>query len=497
MSAVAAILGAKARAMGHAVASVRGESKLKVGVVSVAAVALWLGALKLFLASFRFLRHGAFDPAGGAAGLADIVMGRLLSVFALALFLMLIFSNVLIAFTTLYRSREVEYLVQSPLPWRSLFIVRFIESVFISSWASAFLGSPLILAYGTTGDASPVFYAAAAAFYAPFVCIPAALGAIVAMTLVRLMPRLNAWILSGVGLVTAGLLFAFFRSKVDIDRLTDVSTLLDASARTQSPFLPSHWLARGILAAAEGHVRESLFNFLLLLSNALMLTWLATELAARIFHRGWSSRIGQDRARLKPLGRGVLGRLDSWLAFLPASTRALVVKDIRLFWRDATQWSQFVVFFGLMAFYVANLRNHGFAGESLLWRTWVACLNMAACSLILATLTSRFVYPLISLEGRRFWIVGLAPVTFRRLVLQKFCLSVATCASFTVALVVLSGFILRLQLLPYALSIYCIVMTNLGLSGLAVGLGALYPNFQEDNPARIVSGMGGDAQFPS
>jgi len=31
----------------------------------------------------------------------------------------------------------------------------------------------------------------------------------------------------------------------------------------------------------------------------------------------------------------------------------------------------------------------------------------------------------------------------------------------------------------------------LGLSGLAVGLGAIYPNFTEDNPSKIVSGFGG------
>ncbi|HPU99227.1 MAG TPA: hypothetical protein PLO53_14895, partial [Candidatus Hydrogenedentes bacterium] len=35
------------------------------------------------------------------------------------------------------------------------------------------------------------------------------------------------------------------------------------------------------------------------------------------------------------------------------------------------------------------------------------------------------------------------------------------------------------------------VRRALGLAGLAVGLGALYPNFSEDNPARIVGGLGG------
>jgi len=120
VTALAAIAFAKLRSAAHAVASVRNESKLKIGVVTVAAVLLWFGALRLFFASFLWLRRYTLDPHGGSIDLGDIVMARLLAVFALALFFMLIFSNVLIVYSTLYRSREVEYLVQSPLPFLSL-----------------------------------------------------------------------------------------------------------------------------------------------------------------------------------------------------------------------------------------------------------------------------------------------------------------------------------------------------------------------------------------
>jgi ABC-2 type transport system permease protein len=116
---------------------------------------------------------------------------------------------------------------------------------------------------------------------------------------------------------------------------------------------------------------------------------------------------------------------------------------------------------------------------------------VGAVTLIVATLTSRFVFPLISLEGRRIWILGLAPLTFRQLIWQKFWLSVSLTSFFTVGLAVLSGFMLRLEPLHFGLTVYSILVANLGLSGLAVGLGALYPTFTEDNPARIVSGMGG------
>ena len=148
-----------------------------------------------------------------------------------------------------------------------------------------------------------------------------------------------------------------------------------------------------------------------------------------------------------------------------------------------------------MAVYIANLRNTWSQMYSEVYRSWIACLNIGACTLILATLTSRFVFPLVSLEGRRIWILGLAPITFRQLVWQKFWLSVATTSAFTIGLVVFSCLRLRVDGVPFVVAVYSIVITNFGLSGLAVGLGALYPNFHEDNPARIVSGMGGTLNF--
>ncbi|MDQ1257414.1 MAG: type transport system permease protein, partial [Candidatus Hydrogenedentes bacterium] len=152
--------------------------------------------------------------------------------------------------------------------------------------------------------------------------------------------------------------------------------------------------------------------------------------------------------------------------------------------------------FGILAVYIANLYGVGNSRYTTdMWRSWIACLNIGSCTLVLATLTSRFVFPLVSLEGRRFWILGLAPLTFRQLVMQKFWLSVCTTSLFTVGLAMLSGEMLNIPRTHFWLSVYSVVIANFGLSGLAVGLGSLYPNFQEDNPARIVSGMGGTLNF--
>ncbi len=500
MSQFTAVLQVKRRIAGHQIASIRNESLLKVSVVGSAAVLLWYGALRAFGEGFYYLQFRAFEDkhVTEAVTLGDILMVRLLAIFALALFFMLIFSNVLIAFSTLYKAREVQYLLQAPLSVRTLFLSRFIECVSFSSWASAYLGSPLIIAYGISTSAHWSYYLAAAVFYLPFVTIPAAIGCIITLLLVRIFPRLPRFALFLLAAIAIVWLFTYLRESFSAERLAEdtiVTLLIQATSQTQSPFLPSHWASQGILAAAQGAHGQTAFLFLLLLSNAIMATWLAAQTAHLVFFPGFSGLFGGDRNQPRPRGRGILGRLDRVLGHLPEPARSLVVKDIRLFWRDPTQWMQFVIFFGIMAIYIANLGNRGLQIEGDVYRSWVASMNSGACALILASLTSRFVYPLISLEGFRFWILGLAPLTKRQLIWQKYWLSVATTAPVTVGLTLMSCHFLEVSTLHFAVAIYTICLANLALAGLAVGLGSLYPNFEEDNPARIVSGMGGTLNF--
>jgi ABC-2 type transport system permease protein len=503
-NAVIALWWAKSRMARNLLASVRRESRLKVAFVSISAGLLLVGIFALARLVFGLFEDFGAEAFAGKLSFADIVMGRLLSFFAFAVFVLLIFSNALISYATLFRSREMPVLVLAPVPVAELFLGRFAECVTFSSWASAFLGAPLLFAYGLASDAPPFFYLAAVLFYLPFVVIPAALGSLVTLLGLRLVLRFHArakWLL-GIVLVAIGVVFATFRSRFAAPDLSgggaggDLRGLLDLLGRSQNPFLPSQWLADGVLKASLGDWAGAGFSLLLLSSTALFFVYLAT-LAAELFFPGhWSALMGAEESRQEGSRRGILSRLEGGLFFLPEPWRALVAKDLRLFWREPAQWSQFLLFFGIMALYVANARGdaaQAAVGES--WRAWGTLLNLVACLLILASLTSRFVYPLISLEGRRIWILGLSPVGLRRVVGQKFWLSVATTASFTLGLTVLTGLRLGLDRVAFGLSLGAVLASTFALSGLAVGLGSLYANFQEDNPSRVVSGLGGTLNF--
>lgn len=503
---LAALLWAKHRMAAHFLASARHESKLKILVVGLFAVLLWWGLFAFARFGFGiFEDFGAEILGGGELSLSDLIMARLLSLFTLALFVMLVFSNVLAAFTFFYRTREVPFLVQSPISPEAFFVDRFADCVSFSSWALGYLGSPVLIAYGIETGAPWPFYPLLLAFYLPFVILPAALGTTVTVGLVRIFAGLKRGPLIAIASVVVLVLFAIFRRHLRLTDFADTSSLqavLEALGQTQTAWLPSFWTSRGLLSAATGSSGEAFFYWLLLTANALMAGWIASEVSRRWFYRGWTQLAGGDEVRRPShaggwLGaRGLLGRLDAGMSWIwKPSTRALVIKDLRVFWRDASQWTQFLLLFGIMAIYIAQLDGSRGGTDDGLWRAWGSLLNMAACALILASLTTRFIFPLISLEGRRFWILGLAPLERRRLAWQKFWLSCGTTSLFTVGLIALSAWRLELDATAFAVSVIGVIATTLALSGLAVGLGCLYPNFEAASAARIVSGLGGTLNF--
>jgi ABC-2 type transport system permease protein len=188
---------------------------------------------------------------------------------------------------------------------------------------------------------------------------------------------------------------------------------------------------------------------------------------------------------------GWFERVLAWLRPIRVDVRAVLLKDMRLFWRDTTQWGQTLVLFGLLGVYFLNLRHFSQQLTSPFWIFLVSYLNLGACALNLATLTTRFVYPQFSLEGKRLWIVGMAPLGLPRLLLAKFALTTSLSLVLTVGLIMLSC---QMLTLAWDRTLYltgAIAVMAFTLNGLAVGLGALYPNFKEDNPSKIVSGFGG------
>src|SRR6185312_448640 len=115
----------------------------------------------------------------------------------------------------------------------------------------------------------------------------------------------------------------------------------------------------------------------------------------------------------------------------------------------------------------------------------------AVTALILSTFTSRFIFPLLSLEGRNFWVLGLLPVRRAAILWGKFAFASGISLVATEVLVVLSDWMLQIGTGMILLHMGMVAILCLGLSGISVGLGARLPDLKESDPSKIAAGFGG------
>jgi ABC-2 type transport system permease protein len=431
---------------------------------------------------------------------------RILYLIFLFFFFMLLFSNIIIGYTTFYRSRETAWLLTLPVPHAWVYRWKFLETTAVASWALLFLFAPLMLAYGQVLRAPPQFYFEVLLGLVPFLIIPAAFASWIVVAVAKfLSSRAFKVLIIGLGILAALLLFAGIRPVTSDQAANEqdavaFNLLLKNTQISLNPTLPSTWMTRAVLGWCDAVPAQAWFYFLLLASNAAVVLLVCHDVVGRAFYSSWL-RASHNRAhrlqkagweRLKAVSRlRWLDRLVGALPTLDPSTKAMMLKDIRLFWRDPVQWSQFTIFFGLLAIYIANLRNVAADFTTPLWAVIISFLNLGASALTLSTLTTRFVFPQFSLEGRRLWILGMAPVGLVRVVKQKFFFSAVSAGTITLGLIVASSLMLNLAPSRVLLFAATIIIMSASLSAIAVGLGTLFPNLREDNPSKIVSGVGG------
>ena len=149
------------------------------------------------------------------------------------------------------------------------------------------------------------------------------------------------------------------------------------------------------------------------------------------------------------------------------------------------------MFLGLLALYFSNLKRMFPKEIEYPFQVGLGFLNLLSLTLLMCTYTGRFVFPQLSLEGRRFWVLGLMPIERKRMLMAKYWFSFYGSLFVTLPLVVLSDFSLNLPLSGMAIHFGLLVLISSGLSALGVGLGTLMPNFRETDPSKIAVGFGG------
>lgn len=411
----------------------------------------------------------------------------------LALMGMLTFSNAILCYGILFKRPEIGYLLASPVEPRDLVIVKFIESLVLSSWSLILLGLPLMMALARVYSEEWTFYPLFLALFLAFIPLPGALGLLLAWGSVMVCPRTprRALVLVLVLIIVVGIWY--FRGILATPMTTTdwLERFYDRIGLLGNALFPHTWVSKGIMNALQGRSGLGGYYLYVTMANSLFAGVVAVAVVSRRFMPAYSRAQGGRHRRV-----GIGGKMLAWLAelmfaYLPKTQRLLAAKDLKAFFRDPLQWSQMAILLGLLILYVSNAQRTWADLNDPRLQLLVAFLNSVAISLILATFTSRFVFPLVSLEGRQFWLLGLLPLRRSRLIIAKFLYALTL--TLITALVVMGASLWRLDLSWPLRGAHLVSLAAIciGLCGLSIGMGARMPVLHERNPARIAGGFGG------
>jgi ABC-2 type transport system permease protein len=431
----------------------------------------------------------------GTQGIGDILAAKLLGMAFLTFLMILVLSNVITALSTFFLSEDLELVVAAPVEAESVYGARLAETVVDSSWMVALLAIPLLIAYGVVYTADVSYYALAAATLVPFLVIPAVLGSLITLVLVNVFPaRRTRDLLALVGLFAAAGVVALFRF-VRPERLMrpdEFRNLVDFVAVLRTPssvWLPSEWATDALMSQLSGSFQW--FPFAFLWSTAATCVVLGAWMHRRFFEAGFT-RAQEGAQRVGHRRRSNV--LDKIFAGATPTTRGLIAKEVRVFFRDTTQWSQLILLGVLVAVYVYNITVLPlFTGEQLsfLLINVVSFLNLGLAGFVVAAIAARFVFPAMSIEGRMMWLLRSSPLDVSRLFWSKYWIGTAPLLLVALPLIVVTNIVLQASPFILALTTVTMIGITFALTALALGFGALYPNYETENVAEIPTSFGG------
>ncbi len=425
---------------------------------------------------------------------------RLLGMVVLVFLAILIFSNIITSLTTFFLSEDLTLVGALPVSGDSIFIARFTEMIVESSWMIVIFGTPVFVAFGAVYQANIWYYLAIPLVLIPFTLIPAGLGVMVTMLLVYAFPaRRIRDILLILSIVVAGVLLVLLRllqpeKLASFNAQMEVFDMIQSLQAPQQEWMPNFWVVQTLTQLVKGELMESgKFCMALLWSTGLGITGLAVLLSRALYPESFSK--SQEATRTVISSWGPVNRMISFVSRpFSSATRQIVMKDIRVFMRDTTQWSQLFLLAALVVIYIFNFRVmplSRFPMNQFKIMNLLSFMNIGLAGFVVTALSARFVFPMVSQEGRAFWIIKSSPLSLKGFLWSKFLISAVPLVVIGEILILVTNYILEVSLTVWWISPITIAVMTMAICGMGVGLGARFPRFHIENPTKVATSFGG------
>jgi len=403
-------------------------------------------------------------------------------------------SSLTTAMAHLYLSRDLEFHFNLPVGFHTWILHRFFQIYIQSTWMLLLFGSPIIWLFFYFGEAPVLVNLLGIFIFAVLSSFPIFIASILCMLLVKIFPArrvhqvflvLTVVIVSCLVLIFRALEPEKFLGPGGLDEFRGFIDLVNMESQSWNPAVWAYHAIAALSQKAWSQVWWPLGKLLTVFGLAIGLFLLA---ANKLYRSSW------DRALQSLSGEGDLKAPDAKISrfnqLLSHPRWSQEAREILLFFRDPSQWSQIFVLaalLGLCLFSLTKLPLNPFGST----RYQMALAGTSMVDFICLSIASRFVFTSFSADGQAIWLMKTAPEGWVRFMRSKLIVFGVPTITFALLLMLLSGVIMDLtpsQLLVVGL--HCLWDAGV-LVLLALALGMLFINPGVENPIKLIVSPGG------
>ena len=437
----------------------------------------------------------------------ELVPQKLIEITFFSFFLLLLLSNTVAAIGNLYTATSTNLLLIAPISSGRFFFGKLLETLLETSVMYFIFLGPVGIAYCQYFHLPLSFLLEGVIISIPFLFIPAGLGLALAIGVVRVIAFFKKKALLFSLISVSAVLFLFYKITVIAteaatgeEATASLAKMIGIFSNPNPQWFPPRWIA-DILSR---HLVEVPSNpallFALLISTACGTVGLGFITFDLFFLSTWSNADMQEkevsvigaRRQLYP----TLVNARRWIhRIVDPQIGAIIFKDSLTLVRDRSQAIQMLMYLVIAGFHITSFRimgqvwNLGSDSSHVLSATLLS-MNFLFAGFIVTSLMARLVYPAISLEGRSFWVLLVAPLDIAQLVKIKFFSWLPLSAFSALAFTLAGALALGASGANLLFTAFGALTLSIGCTGLAIGLGAIFASFEWEAPNQISSGLG-------
>jgi ABC-2 type transport system permease protein len=437
--------------------------------------------------------------------IGSFLLHRFILVVLFIFFVSINIGNMVVSFSTLYKSKEVIHLITKPISFTKLFLIKFLDNFFYSSTTLLLIISAVLLGYGFYFNLSFWFYPFALIILVlPFMFTAGSAGVIVLLVVLKMSGRWGLRkVLTIIGLVYSASVVSFYFISNPIklvERVFDYYPNIDQYfgflENGLVKLLPNYWISESLYWISQNKIERAIPYIYANLVSSIFVFGAALLIAKNWYYETWLTSL-----RVNAELRNKISNKNQFFGFqnkslLNGFDESILKREFFLFFREPSQWLHLTVMIFLITIFISSISGIDIIilkayNEYL--KTIIYLIVSLFNTFLVASLSLRFVFPLISLEGETLWKIRSAPINFNDLLTKR--LAIYFLLIFFIGQSI--SFFSNYQF-PVMLSIIAQInaaLTTITLVSLNFGMGGIFANYKEKNAIRLASSQGASITF--